>query len=168
MAIAPPASSPRPGPPGTNQHSHSRWTTQRGPLKSTSVSSIYLGYSMWLPGRRAWPSGRLLRTAQGPVPALPRVASVPGAGSGGEDDATAVTGDRSLFVSRGCLGARRGGTSGTAHSVGVGPGSDLSEEPAVQDVEPVTLDFAVVPGCPPGPAVSGWPGRRGAVAGRHR
>ena len=31
-ATSPPASSPRPGPPNTNQHSHSRWTTQRGPL----------------------------------------------------------------------------------------------------------------------------------------
>jgi len=32
-----------------------------------------------------------------------------------------------------------------------GFGSDLSEEPAVQDVEPVTLDYAVVPECPPEP-----------------
>jgi hypothetical protein len=34
----------------------------------------------------------------------------------------------------------------------VGSGSDLSEEPAVQDVEPVTLDFVsfliVLPGLP--------------------
>jgi hypothetical protein len=34
-----------------------------------------------------------------------------------------------------------------------GFGSDLSEEPAVQDVEPVTLDFVVVPECPPGPTL---------------
>jgi hypothetical protein len=43
---------------------------------------------------------------------------------------------------QGCLG----------RSVVVGFGSDLSEEPAFQDVEPVTLDCRVVPGCPPGPA----------------
>ena len=32
-----------------------------------------------------------------------------------------------------------------------GPGSDLSEEPVFQDVEPATLDYRVVPECPPGP-----------------
>ena len=37
----------------------------------------------------------------------------------------------------------------------VGSGSDLSEEPAFQDVEPVTLDFCVVPDCPPGPTSLG-------------
>ena len=38
-------------------------------------------------------------------------------------------------------------------NVGVGFGSDLSEEPAVQDVEPVTLDYVVVPECPPEPTL---------------
>jgi len=33
----------------------------------------------------------------------------------------------------------------------VGSGSDLSEEPAVQDVEPVTLDSESFLVCPPGP-----------------
>ncbi len=37
MAISPPASSPRPGPSGTNQHSHSPWTTRRGPLTSATT-----------------------------------------------------------------------------------------------------------------------------------
>ncbi len=53
-------------------------------------------------------------------------------------------------------------------SVVLGPGSDLSEEPAVQDVEPVTLDFVDVPGCPPGPAVNGAAGLLGAGATRRR
>jgi len=36
----------------------------------------------------------------------------------------------------------------------VGSGSDLSEEPAVQDVEPVTLESESLLFCPPGPTCS--------------
>ncbi len=36
---SPPASSPRPGPPDTNQHPHSAWTTHWGPLKVTISTS---------------------------------------------------------------------------------------------------------------------------------
>ena len=42
-----------------------------------------------------------------------------------------------------------GGVEG--RSVAFGSGSDSSEEPAVQDVEPVTLDSRSFLFCPPGP-----------------
>ena len=62
------------------------------------------------------------------------------------------------FMSRGsfwgCLGASGrtllpGGVE--SRSVAFGSGSDSSEEPAVQDVEPVTLDSRSFLFCPPGP-----------------
>ena len=62
-----------------------------------------------------------------------------------------------------------GGRGLSGSNVGGGFGSDLSEQPAVQDVEPVTLDYVVVPECPPGPTfVSSWRlvGRRRRGAGR--
>lgn len=39
------------------------------------------------------------------------------------------------------------------HSHATRTRSTLSEERAFQDVEPVTLDCVVVPGCPPGPTL---------------
>lgn len=38
-ATSPPASSPKPGPANTNQHSHNSWTTQRGPITPAWPSS---------------------------------------------------------------------------------------------------------------------------------
>jgi hypothetical protein len=55
-------------------------------------------------------------------------------------------------VSAGARGCASGGARGFVVRLVVGSGSDLSEEPAVQDVEPVTLDFVscliVLPGLP--------------------
>jgi hypothetical protein len=55
-----------------------------------------------------------------------------------------------LRVLSGAEGPASGGAGGWVVGVVVGSGSDLSEEPAVQDVEPVTLDFVscliVLPG----------------------
>jgi len=69
---------------------------------------------------------------------------------------------RSLFVSSGSFWAGSGASEWTprlpgrveGRSVDFGFGSDLSEEPAVQDVEPVTLDFVSFLGVLPGPLVS--------------
>jgi hypothetical protein len=55
-------------------------------------------------------------------------------------------------ASAGAFGRASGGAGGFVVGLAVGSGSDLSEEPAVQDVEPVTLDFVscliVLPGLP--------------------
>ena len=51
----------------------------------------------------------------------------------------------------------------------VGSGSDLSEEPAVQDVEPVTLDFVSFLIVLPGPSITArGGGRRRPRCGRRR
>lgn len=64
---------------------------------------------------------------------------------------------------RPCLGA------GLVVGLVLGPGSDLSEEPAVQDVEPVTLDFVSCLIVLPGPPVSSRrDGRRRRGCGRRR
>jgi hypothetical protein len=55
-------------------------------------------------------------------------------------------------ASTGASGVAGGGVVGLV----VGSGSDLSEEPAVQDVEPVTLDFVSCLIVLPGPPITGW------------
>ena len=72
-----------------------------------------------------------------------------------------------LGVVSGARGGASGGTGGDVVGLAVGSGSDLSEEPAVQDVEPVTLDLMsfliVLPGPPITARVSG---RLRSVTGR--
>ena len=49
------------------------------------------------------------------------------------------------------VGLDAGGFGVVVVGLVLGPGSDLSEEPAFQDVEPVTLDSESFLFCPPGP-----------------
>jgi hypothetical protein len=63
-----------------------------------------------------------------------------------------------------CQAAGRGLGDGLVDFGLVGPGSDLSEEPAV-GVEPVALDVRVAPVCPPGPVPAS---RSSRVIRRHR
>jgi hypothetical protein len=62
------ASSPKPGPPDTNQRSHSSWTTHRGPLTCCSPGSRSF-FRVDL--HRHWPGGTSIRPPPGCVP-IPR------------------------------------------------------------------------------------------------
>jgi hypothetical protein len=59
-------------------------------------------------------------------------------------------------ASTGASGVAGGGVVGLV----VGSGSDLSEEPAIQDVEPVTLDFVTCLIVLPGPPITARVGER--------
>ena len=75
--------------------------------------------------------------------------------------------DRCLFGCQGVFGGVRGagvgplaGGSGLVVGAVVGPGCDLSEEPAVQDAMPVTLESESFLGVLPGPLDRQLLGRR--------
>ena len=102
---------------------------------------------------------RVLRAfVHGPVVELDcegdRVVDVLGRGVAEIEALDGVHGVADFGVAAGAGGRASGVAGGCVVGLVVGPGSDLSEEPAVQDVEPVTLDLESCPSVLPGPLIT--------------